>query len=54
MYSLLLVLYCIEASFVEDMTADIVMGVMIAGVVLVTDRKTVGRILSYARNIIKK
>lgn len=54
LYSLLLVLYCIEASFVENMTADIVMGVMIAGVVLVTDRKTVGRILSYARNIIKK
>jgi len=27
---------------------------MIAGVVLVTDRKTVGRIVNYARNIIKK
>ena len=54
LYSLLLVLYCIEASFVENMTADIVMGVMIAGVVLVTDRKTVGRIVNYARNIIKK
>jgi O-antigen/teichoic acid export membrane protein len=54
LYSLLLVLYCMEASFVGGMLADVLVGVFILIVVLVTDRKTVGRIFVYAGNFLKK
>ncbi len=53
-YSVLLIAYCAEASFLNDIMIDTVCGIVFLLVVMAVDRKVMKRALEYAGNVIKK
>ncbi|MCR5747805.1 MAG: oligosaccharide flippase family protein [Lachnospiraceae bacterium] len=53
-YSVLLFAYCVEASFINNVFADSVCGILFIMVVFFTDRKILKKVLGYAGNFIKK